>query len=784
MTEKKGLFAELIERRIPQILGMYVAAVWLAVEIADWMSERFDVPTQFSSYVFVIMIAFLPLVGLLAWGHGRPGKDKWTQKQIIFIPFNAVIAWFAVTSFIKPEVQATELMSLVDEQTGEMVQYEVAKSGLNQKITGFFWENETGDASMDWLSYGAMWLVSKDLMRSPIITIQTPYDSSSIMNEVRNKGFDDAIGEPLSLDLSIANDRDAQWMIKGRILKDGAQVTFEASLYDVVTGALVTTITSAYDDWLFALDDVAEQLGAIILKQANITPSLIPDLAISEHVSNDLNAINLLIDSLNSVTLDNDFEAGVAALKSALESDQSLAEAYVLLIGYYRGLGDFEAAKKASEAALKLDYKLYQEDQFMVKANYYAVSGEQDKAIKVLENWAKLYPESADALQALGSNYIMVGNRLDDALVVFEKLNELQEASDSALLNQARIYRLKGDKDKALAALSIYESKNPNEAGPHLEMAQTYLQFGDIDAAEAQFEEASLLSLNGIDADLGLAKIMALRGDVEKSLNELTDLVDKAETDEDKVKILTEKENILYLTGRFYDAMDVLQQMREVSKSYMPPLAQALMFGGKEVAYLATLQKYDEAWALLEEIQGNTKPPFDRMLIFMAKSVHDLQGNDEKSAEALREFELFLEEFQMTVYDQFVLSSKAIEKRKAGEFEAAISLHDQAINESRQSFLMLNSLYIIDELMYQKALTLFEAGDYAATIEILDATISKNPLYGQSHLLRAKALHAIGETADAKLAIEVSKNIWQAADKEFKELGELQAFELSLAADS
>ena len=176
MSEEKNLFTQLIERRIPQILGVYVAAVWLAVEVSEWMTERFDAPDQTSSYVFVVMIAFLPLVALLAWGHGRPGKDKWTQKQIMFIPFNIAIAWFAVNTFIKPEVQdsgmenaevqSTEILSLADVQTGELVEYEVAKTGLSQKVSGFFWENSTGDESLEWLSYGAMWMVSKDLMRT------------------------------------------------------------------------------------------------------------------------------------------------------------------------------------------------------------------------------------------------------------------------------------------------------------------------------------------------------------------------------------------------------------------------------------------------------------------------------------------------------------------------------------------------------------------------------------------------------------------------------------------
>ena len=34
MTDKKSFFAELIERRVFQIMGMYVAAVWLAVEVS------------------------------------------------------------------------------------------------------------------------------------------------------------------------------------------------------------------------------------------------------------------------------------------------------------------------------------------------------------------------------------------------------------------------------------------------------------------------------------------------------------------------------------------------------------------------------------------------------------------------------------------------------------------------------------------------------------------------------------------------------------------------------
>lgn len=774
MTHKKSILAELFERRVPQILGMYVAAVWLAVEIGDWMSERFDVPAQFSSYVFVTMIALLPMVGMLAWAFGRPGKDKLNTKQLVFIPFNLVIAMMAVYAFIKPPVQATETMSLVDEHTGQVVDYEVPKTGLSQKVLGFFWENQTGDQSLDWLSYGAMWLVSQDMMRHPIISIQTPYQSDQVMNAIQNQGYENAIGEPLSLDISIASDKDAQWLIRGRIYNTNNEVTFEASLYDVISGALVTTVSSTYDDWLFALDDVAKQLTGIILKKAHIETNLIPDLVISEHVSKNLSAIQSVINSLNAVSFDNDYQQGIEHLKTALDADDSLAEAYVLLIEYYVSIGDFPAAQAASEAALNLDYKLYQESVFRVKANYYAVKGEQDKAVKVLENWTRVHPDSADAWRILGGNLIQVGHRLDDALHAFEQLEQLQEAGSTSLISRARIYRLKGDMDKAIALLQVYQQQQPDDVKPHLEMADAYMQFGLLDEARRHYDEASLLGINEIKADLGLAKIMAYQGDVAASLQAIDQLVRKADTNEEKVMVLTEKETLLFLTGQLRAAMDLLDEMREYSRSFMNPLAQMMMFGSKEVAYLAYLGDFAQAWQLFENMKSGTKPPFDELLNMMASTVHELQGNFQLAGEAIEKFEVFKNEFEMSVYDQFIYVGKATKYKNMGDYDKALEFHDLAISETKQSFITLNSFSVIDDFQYRKADTLHASGRHQEAIDLLAVVLKRNPLYAQCLVLKAKALRALGDEQAAMTSLQQASSVWEQADPDFKDLVALE----------
>jgi len=774
MTHKKSIVAELFERRVPQILGMYVAAVWLAVEIGDWMSERFDVPAQFSSYVFVTMIALLPMVGMLAWAFGRPGKDKLNTKQLVFIPFNLVIAVMAVYAFIKPPVQATETMSLVDEHTGQVVDYEVPKTGLSQKVLGFFWENQTGDQSLDWLSYGAMWLVSQDMMRHPVISIQTPYQSDQAMNTIQNQGYENAIGEPLSLDISIASDKDAQWLIRGRIYNTNNEVTFEASLYDVISGALVTTVSSTYDDWLFALDDVAKQLTGIILKKAHIETNLIPDLVISEHVSKNLSAIQSVINSLNAVSFDNDYQQGIEHLKTALDADESLAEAYVLLIEYYVSIGDFPAAQAASEAALNLDYKLYQESVFKVKANYYAVKGEQDKAVKVLENWTRVHPDSADAWRILGGNLIQVGHRLDDALHAFEQLEQLQEAGSTSLISRARIYRLKGDMDQAIALLQVYQQQQPDDVKPHLEMADAYMQFGLLDEAKRHYDEASLLGINEIKADLGLAKIMAYQGDLAASLQAIDQLVKKADTNEEKVMVLTEKETLLFLTGQLRAAMDLLDEMREYSRSFMNPLAQMMMFGSKEVAYLAYLGDFEQAWQLFENMKSGTKPPFDELLNMMASTIHELQGNFQLVGEAIEKFEVFKNEFEMSVYDQFIYVGKATKFKNMGDYEKALEFHDLAISETKQSFITLNSFSVIDDFQYRKADTLHASGRHQEAIDLLAVVLKRNPLYAQCLVLKAKALRALGDEQAAIASLQQASSVWEQADPDFKDLVDLE----------
>ena len=128
MNTDNRLFANLMHRRVPQFVGMYVAATWLVIELGDWMTERFSLTPNLTSYVFVAMLVMLPAVVVFAWNHGAPGKDNWTSFERVFIPFNAIIAagaLYLVGPVLIAEA-ATETVSLPDE-TGTIQQFEVPR---------------------------------------------------------------------------------------------------------------------------------------------------------------------------------------------------------------------------------------------------------------------------------------------------------------------------------------------------------------------------------------------------------------------------------------------------------------------------------------------------------------------------------------------------------------------------------------------------------------------------------------------------------------------------------
>lgn len=67
---------ELLRRRVPQVVGVYLAAGWGLLEFTDWAVGRFAASSAATDLVVGTWVVFLPVITLLAWRYGDPSRPR------------------------------------------------------------------------------------------------------------------------------------------------------------------------------------------------------------------------------------------------------------------------------------------------------------------------------------------------------------------------------------------------------------------------------------------------------------------------------------------------------------------------------------------------------------------------------------------------------------------------------------------------------------------------------------------------------------------------------------
>jgi len=163
-VERKSFFRDLLDRRLPQILGIYLGACWAVVQFVDFLVNRYVLSPNLTDVAIVVLISFIPTIMLLAYFHGKPGRDRWTRMEKIGIPFNFVLTCTLVFFIFSGEElgAASRTVTVLDEQ-GNQIERVIPKSQFRKKMVLFYFDNETGDPELDWLQYGFSFMIGYDL---------------------------------------------------------------------------------------------------------------------------------------------------------------------------------------------------------------------------------------------------------------------------------------------------------------------------------------------------------------------------------------------------------------------------------------------------------------------------------------------------------------------------------------------------------------------------------------------------------------------------------------------
>lgn len=769
MTDE-SLLRRLLHRRVPQILGLYIAGTWMAIEIGDWMVERFGLTPALTSYIFVALVAMLPSVAILAYFHGAPGKDEWSRTEKVALPLNVLAAVAALMLFVRgtPAVEATEVMVVMDER-GEEQTYVVAKAGHHQRVIAFFWDNETGDLSLDWLSYGLPFMLAEDLGRSsPLVSVLTPFRSLSLRDELEQGGFGRGRGEPLAMQRQIARDRLAQAFVTGRLFERDGGPAIEAELVDVASGRRLARYEAGGEDWF----DVVDALTVEFRAGLGLSPSLdegTADLPVEEYLTASVPALRDFVAANVAAVFDNDYPRAIAALEKAIEKDPSFADALAQLSLLHYLNGDTAAALAAIERAQAYEYKLSTRTRFILRGNEYALKGDVPTAIRVLETWAEVEPNNPVPLEEVGRLYPYLGDAesREKSLAAYEKALELNPAAYDILLKQALVQRLDGRSDAALASVRRYLDHRPDDRDGYLLLARIQTEAGELGEARTAYEKASYLGSSSIEPELGLAKLDLRTGDFEGAAARIERLRDRPLSNDQRVALLAVDMQIAYTRGRLRRGLEVLDRAEEVTASYLPPLVVVLQYSLQRAQWLAELGEFERAEAALKEARDSTNPPWDGYLRFGELIINGLRDDKEAYDRTLAAVEAFHERYPNPLFAPFVLGSKAAQACWEDEDERGIELAQRALELLDGSVINAESEVGENPMLLVVIDALIDAGAYELAAERLELVLRGFPAHAQARMRLGLVESRRGDPEAARAQLERALAIWEDADEHY-----------------
>jgi len=129
------------ERRILPAVGFYVGSCWVIVEILDRLVERYLLSPYITDIAFWGLYSLIPAVILVAWAHGKPGKDKSTTAEKVGVPINIIATLGLLISVFGGSVLgAAANLVIVSNEEGVQESHYIPNESFRRRMTVFFFK--------------------------------------------------------------------------------------------------------------------------------------------------------------------------------------------------------------------------------------------------------------------------------------------------------------------------------------------------------------------------------------------------------------------------------------------------------------------------------------------------------------------------------------------------------------------------------------------------------------------------------------------------------------------
>ena len=412
-----------------------------------------------------------------------------------------------------------------------LVNTTLTQDPTRRPVAVMFFDNESGNADLDWLREGLSDMIITDLSRSNKLAVLSRQQLHVLLareghNKTEKIGLDEAI--------NLGRQTQANLLVLGSFAKLGDQIRIDVHLHDARDGQLLT-----------AERLVVDQPAQILTQVDLLSVKLAAYIAGTKPPAANLGAPGVLTNSLEAFRyyslgvekaqgLRND--EAVKLLQKAVALDPKFAMAYARL-GYVNGVtGNApDKAKPYLEKAFQFSDRLTDKDQLQIQAWYAIVNFDYAGAIDAFRKIVSAYPLEVEAYRRLG--LLLKGEvRFQEALEVLKQALVI-DAADKDLYNAlALIYAEMGDHEHAITMAQHYVQLAQEEPNAHDSLALTFEWAGNYDEAIHEYERALQLKPDFEIAMVHLGNVYFQQGRYRAAIEEYNRYLQAAPTDAERTR--------------------------------------------------------------------------------------------------------------------------------------------------------------------------------------------------------------------------------------------------------
>ena len=303
-----------------------------------------------------------------------------------------------------------------------------------RNIAILFFDNQTGDANLDWLRRGISEMLVTDLTQSPYLNV---FNAQKIQELLVQSGEEVPENIDVTLAAKVARDAKIETLLTGRIYKDSGELVIEVELRDAETNQLIRREVERSPGM--------EQLFSMVNELSQrVRTNLRGDLTAKADTEYDLSDMTNSIEAWRCYTeaIENQekllFKDAEKCLLLAIKADTSFAAAYLRLAQIHFAQRKTDEGIQALEKARQFSDKLSKTDKLHLELYEYDFDGDLENLMKTMEKFVAHAPQDVDARMQLATMYKHINPK--KALKEFKKILDIDPARKLAYNEIAYLY--------------------------------------------------------------------------------------------------------------------------------------------------------------------------------------------------------------------------------------------------------------------------------------------------------------------------------------------------------